>query len=79
MGSPPLTRELLEANQGNQKFHRITPAHAGTTAFLEFYETVARDHPRSRGNYLKVKFLDSLKLGSPPLTRELQRFTLGRI
>ena len=30
-----------------------------------------KDHPRSRGNYYYSNFTPRIKLGSPPLTREL--------
>ena len=63
LGSPPLTRGLLQRLLAYYKADRITPAHAGTT-----------DHPRSRGDYRYEYRFMPVRTGSPPLTRGLRFF-----
>ena len=68
-GSPPLTR-------GPRRFLilewldlRITPAHAGTTGYIETASMCLQDHPRSRGDHAAVVGRHRHLVGSPPLTR----------
>ena len=71
-GSPPLTRGLLRNEQLARFCCRITPAYAGTTEIPHTESQVIKDHPRLRGDYSLINFLDGLAVGSPPLTRGLQ-------
>ena len=48
---------------------RITPAHAGKTAYCFPAVPASWDHPRSRGENRKGKRYRDDVLGSPPLTR----------
>ena len=70
VGSPPLTRERLEAGTSFPARYRITPAYAGTTSSMCPYYGTARDHPRLRGNDIPLRYLSIRLRGSPPLTRE---------
>ena len=53
------------------KTSRITPAYAGTTSGEWIGDVNKRDHPRLRGNYLMQRRPHCMRMGSPPLTREL--------
>ena len=72
-GSPPLTRGIPYRTRIIFVRIRFTPAHAGNTD----YETRVADktevHPRSRGEYLNMLIPNSVKRGSPPLTRGIRR------
>ena len=72
-GSPPLTRGILGRGMWNRFSARFTPAHAGNTTALNIICHTSGVHPRSRGeyNYLLNHLTDYL--GSPPLTRGIQR------
>ncbi len=71
-GSPPLARELLAVYDCSLIIQRITPARAGTTSLRSIYAAQARDHPRSRGNYVVERLKSRCTVGSPPLARELR-------
>ena len=70
VGSPPLTRERRKKRICISLMIRITPAHAGKTAFLLLILLPCRDHPRSRGKDGMYKDSRGYWTGSPPLTRE---------
>ena len=72
MGSPPLTRELLDASRRSGAAAGITPAYAGTTRPAVTWKKTDRDHPRLRGNYNAIDASSASNPGSPPLTRELR-------
>ena len=71
MGSPPLTRELHRLAHLLEFGHGITPAYAGTTSGAVSILSADQDHPRLRGNYSLINFVNLCFRGSPPLTREL--------
>ena len=52
---------------------RFTPAHAGNTLLNQLNQSWYRVHPRSRGEYCPGKPLYLQFIGSPPLTRGIQR------
>lgn len=54
---------------------RITPAHAGSTKFLQNINEMDRDHPCSRGEHCFLSQALNFKLGSPPLTRGALKLT----
>ena len=68
-GSPPHTRGKVALFVICIYHYRITPAHAGKSHVVKFFQIVKKDHPRTRGE----KFLNfepySYYLGSPPHTR----------
>ena len=68
-GSPPLTRGQRKRARAMCQVVRITPAHAGTTAWYPGSRCSPRDHPRSRGDNTLSAIPEFLVLGSPPLTR----------
>ena len=47
----------------------IIPAHAGSTAAATHRQASSRDHPRSRGEHLGSRAVNSASWGSSPLTR----------
>ena len=76
MGSPPLTRELLDLVNHLFSGAGITPAYTGTTYYAIKKGRWYRDHPRLRGNYIRGMANIEAFLGSPPLTRELRDVTV---
>ena len=50
-GSSPLSRGIRAPDRGYAVFARIIPALAGNTIYTFNYFAVAKDHPRSRGEY----------------------------
>ena len=68
-GSPPLTRGTHFMKILSDLSNRITPAYAGNTDPGKPGPLFSSDHPRLRGEHLKVGFCCSRILGSPPLTR----------
>ncbi len=74
-GSPPHTRGKLSQPKFCQKYHRLTPAHAGKT-FPELRDLSSDEaHPRTRGENLLVVIFDFFAEGSPPHTRGKQSHT----
>ena len=69
IGSPPLTRGILEADQQRTVQFRFTPAHAGNTGLSPRFLILKRVHPRSRGEYADTRSVSNFCPGSPPLTR----------
>ena len=68
-GSPPLTRGQPVNAWLHILPHRITPAHAGTTACAQDSAVCVQDHPRSRGDNSQTAGGNIIIRGSPPLTR----------
>ena len=68
-GSPPLTRGILKKEHGYTQASRITPAYAGNTPDEHVEGMATEDHPRLRGEYLKIAITQLTDKGSPPLTR----------
>ena len=71
MGSSPLARGLHYAGRLLRWARRIIPARAGFTQALSQHGTVATDHPRSRGVYMKFLPPFAKNPGSSPLARGL--------
>ena len=69
VGSPPLTRGILEPSGGHPEWHRITPAYAGHTYSGSHKVELSGDHPRLRGAYSVFLRYVVFISGSPPLTR----------
>ena len=68
-GSSPLTRGKQALVRGAFAVGGLIPAHAGKTSQSDRLSGVDTAHPRSRGENLEVRFLESRGLGSSPLTR----------
>ena len=71
MGSSPLARGLQGRGGGRVSKHRIIPARAGFTQLVRCAINFAQDHPRSRGVYPHLIWLDCMSVGSSPLARGL--------
>ncbi|SCH86445.1 Domain of uncharacterised function (DUF2825) [uncultured Clostridium sp.] len=72
LGSPPLTRGIPNQAQKSYVGSRITPAYAGNTPDEHVEGMATEDHPRLRGEYLKIAITQLTDKGSPPLTRGIQ-------
>ena len=72
-GSSPLTRGILLHAVEISRSCRFTPAHAGNTLLNQLNQSWYRVHPRSRGEYLAKMTGMTEQVGSPPLTRGIQR------
>ena len=72
-GSSPLSRGILRVVGGGVVRPRIIPALAGNTGTTILCCVSARDHPRSRGEYLAACFMILGLLGSSPLSRGIHR------
>ena len=72
-GSSPLARGLRLHHLGLAHPRRIIPARAGFTARQASQAGRRRDHPRSRGVYIRVVVTSSSRWGSSPLARGLRR------
>ena len=70
VGSPPLARERRRDIINHLLRPRITPAYAGKTIPLIKDFVGGWDHPRLRGKDSTFSVINSITLGSPPLTRE---------
>ena len=70
-GSSPLARGLQAEHIIGVYRHRIIPARAGFTRPARDGRGAARDHPRSRGVYIKVFSTSRAICGSSPLARGL--------
>ena len=77
-GSPPLTRGKVFAFVTTDEPARITPAYAGKSCRRSFPICIVEDHPRLRGEKLRVRACDRSAAGSPPLTRGKDSSTLCR-
>ena len=71
LGSSPLARGLLRKGCDGVAQNRIIPARAGFTPYLYKWDTVLRDHPRSRGVYTVMVAISRTVIGSSPLARGL--------
>ena len=68
-GSSPLSRGIQAADTARMKLGRIIPALAGNTQPPGISLLVKGDHPRSRGEYGRVRIYVDHMLGSSPLSR----------
>ena len=68
-GSPPRMRGKVKKNLLKKQYIRITPAHAGKSAFLLVDRDAAEDHPRACGEKNQIWCCDVPTLGSPPRMR----------
>ena len=71
-GSSPLARGLRCRLQHLSILRRIIPARAGFTCKCTRKPRMSKDHPRSRGVYVRVVLARSPAVGSSPLARGLQ-------
>ena len=71
LGSSPLARGLRESGHRRRPRLRIIPARAGFTTRPRSSGTGGRDHPRSRGVYVRRRPWSSGAGGSSPLARGL--------
>ena len=68
-GSPPRMRGKLSKAKNCFTPPRITPAHAGKTAWLAEFVTIAEDHPRACGENANLNGARLNAAGSPPRMR----------
>ena len=71
-GSSPLARGLRPSGCGRAQLGGIIPARAGFTSRMASTRSSRRDHPRSRGVYIKDGVNAEFETGSSPLARGLQ-------
>ena len=71
-GSPPLTRGVRDQVIYVLKEERITPACAGSTVGNLYKLPPHQDHPRLRGEYLRLMYVLAQHGGSSPLERGVQ-------
>ena len=72
LGSSPLARGLLDPSAVREAQDGIIPARAGFTSRLRATSSTSRDHPRSRGVYIRSQAERSRSRGSSPLARGLR-------
>ena len=77
IGSSPLARGLHEGGDDGALPVGIIPARAGFTLSRPLLTAWGRDHPRSRGVYITIRYIDGKWLGSSPLARGLRRRRYG--
>ena len=68
-GSSPLSRGIRSVPLPVGRIYRIIPALAGNTWCLAGMIGRCWDHPRSRGEYPKLNWMEMLVMGSSPLSR----------
>ena len=68
-GSSPHTRGALAADRRQEAPKRIIPAYAGSTRGTATARGLRSDHPRIRGEHVRVDELVAESLGSSPHTR----------
>ena len=68
-GSPPHTRGIPNVGAFSKIKLGITPAHAGNTIGSYLSQYLAKDHPRTRGEYIDMYKVALEDVGSPPHTR----------
>ena len=80
VGSSPLARGLPMVVDDNPSDPGIIPARAGFTVMPRSITAALKDHPRSRGVYLRAFVDDDGAWGSSPLARGLRRgaIVIGR-
>ena len=71
-GSSPLSRGIRPARIGEKLRRGIIPALAGNTSPLSAKQSGGRDHPRSRGEYIRPRSCSSTHTGSSPLSRGIR-------
>ena len=71
-GSSPLTRGVLQRFSISSIRDGLIPAHAGSTLLLKVETSSEGAHPRSRGEYAASSPMQTLSVGSSPLTRGVQ-------
>ena len=71
LGSSPLARGLPARRLRKAKRTGIIPARAGFTCHQMWHRPIRRDHPRSRGVYVRSHLNISVNVGSSPLARGL--------
>ena len=76
LGSPPLARGIQIFAKMPIISPGITPARAGNTRCRDCYGNDIRDHPRSRGEYKRNAGEQQKEVGSPPLARGIQRYSI---
>ena len=69
LGSPPLARGIPPQSMNILQDRGITPACAGNTVFKSIAVARSWDHPRLRGEYVRVTCQSPGRKGSPPLAR----------
>ena len=69
VGSSPLTRGALLHSAHLFGTAGLIPAHAGSTAFVDFFKGIYGAHPRSRGEHAAANCSAEAPTGSSPLTR----------
>ena len=72
-GSPPHARGILSSKSKQFPANRITPACAGNTRSRPCRVRCSQDHPRIRGEYLKICRDRGGSGGSPPHTRGIPK------
>ena len=72
LGSPPHARGILAVDEPIRMERGITPACAGNTKDKYSYLLTYRDHPRMRGEYLRIWMNLSVLTGSPPHARGIR-------
>ena len=73
-GSSPLARGLRKGTKAEVAAIGIIPARAGFTRGGPHTSPSRRDHPRSRGVYMRIVVVGAGELGSSPLARGLPVF-----
>ena len=73
VGSSPLARGLRSSDGASGRSSRIIPARAGFTGTRRCGIRGGKDHPRSRGVYLRSRSTSLSTRGSSPLARGLPR------
>ena len=76
-GSPPHTRGIRVIKELRPTWVGITPAHAGNTIGSYLSQYLAKDHPRTRGEYIFDEDALSLLPGSPPHTRGIREIPIA--
>ena len=68
-GSPPRMRGKQNGKKKRTRLRGITPAHAGKTVVVSYFQCVLRDHPRACGENKPIWDIAFLTIGSPPRMR----------
>ena len=77
-GSSPLMRGIPFRRLPIDRRLRIIPAHAGNTAVLCKITSQSQDHPRSCGEYLRIRLSYRSRKGSSPLMRGIRNCDYAR-
>ena len=76
-GSPPRGRGKEIVDITEWPTNRITPAWAGKSCFLRFFQLLIRDHPRVGGEKKHTKSWKAATAGSPPRGRGKAAWSAG--